>query len=52
VRVHQAGQNGGVSKVLHGNLRGQLARRNNIEDSAVFDEHSRRFDSLRRHYSS
>ena len=50
--VHQARQNGGVTKVLNGNLRGQLIRQNNIEDSAVFDEHSCRFDSLRGHDST
>ena len=52
MRVHQAGQNGGVTKVLNGNLRGQLITQNNIEDSAVFDEHSCRFDSLRGHDST
>ena len=52
MRVHQARQNGGVTKVLNGNLRGQLIRQNNIEDSAVFDEHSCRFDSLRGHDST
>jgi len=52
VRVHQPRQNGSLAKVLHGNLRGKLMWWNDIKDSSIFDEHRRRFDSVRRHYPS
>jgi len=39
-------------KSPHGNLRWQLIRCNNIEDSSVLDDHSRRIDSVRCHYTS
>src|SRR6267378_2012971 len=52
MRIHQPRQNGSLAKVRYGNMRGQLIRCKNIEDSSVFDEHSRRFDSVWRHYPS
>jgi hypothetical protein len=42
----------GIAKVLYENLRWQPIGWNNIEDSSVFDEHSRGFDSVRRHHAS
>src|SRR5712692_4404066 len=52
VSVHQPRQNGGLAKILRGTLRRQLMWGNNIEDSAVFDEHCRGFDTVRRDYTS
>src|SRR6266404_2058534 len=52
VRVHQPRQNGPSTKICYGSLRRQLILRNNIKDSPVLDEHSRRLNSVRRHHAS
>src|SRR5260370_407418 len=52
VRVHQPRKNGSLAKVLHGNFLRPSNRRNDVEDSSVLDEHSRRNDSLRRDNAS
>ncbi len=52
VGIHQPRQNGGLAKIRNGDLRRQLVRSDNIDNSFVLDEHSHGSDAKRRHHPS